>query len=275
MSNSGEQTTRRALRQSQSTILQATAEVAQLAARTAMQWYQRTLDVESKADGSPVTIADKEAERVAREWLAKNFPNDGLVGEEFGMERSHAARRWILDPIDGTKSFVRGVPLWGTLVACCEGDTVLAGAACFPAVNEMVVAAQGEGCWWNETRAHVSTIGVLNSATALTTDERFPDHPERRAQWRELASRAGIVRTWGDCFGYLLVATGRAEIMVDDIANPWDAAAVYPIITEAGGVFTAWDGANTAFGGSVIATNANIANATRGILFDHTIRSAS
>lgn len=259
---------------SQSTLLQATAEVAQLAARTAMQWYQRALDVESKADGSPVTIADTEAERAARAWLAEKFPDDGLVGEEFGAERSHATRRWILDPIDGTKSFVRGVPLWGTLVACCEGDTVLAGAACFPAVNELVVAAQGEGCWWNGARAHVSTINTLAHATALITDERFPDHPERRSQWRDLASRAGIVRTWGDCFGYLLVATGRAEIMVDDIANPWDAAAVYPIITEAGGVFTSWNGTDTAFGGSIIATNANIARVTRDILCDHTTQSA-
>lgn len=258
-------------RETQSTLLQATAEVAQLAAHTAMQWYRQTLDVESKADGSPVTIADREAERVARAWLAERFPNDGLVGEEFGEERPQAARRWILDPIDGTKSFVRGVPLWGTLVACCEGDTVLAGAACFPAVNEIVVAAQGEGCWWNDSRAQVSTVNTLAQSTALITDERFPDHPARRAQWRALAQRARIVRTWGDCYGYLLVATGRAELMVDDIANSWDAAAVYPIITEAGGVFTAWNGEDTAFGGSIIATNANIAAATRAILGDHNV----
>lgn len=270
MSSTGKQSKR----ESQSTLLQATAEVAQLAARTAMQWYQQAVDVESKADGSPVTIADKEAERVARAWLAKTFPNDGVMGEEFGTERSQAARRWILDPIDGTKSFVRGVPLWGTLVACCEGDTVLTGAACFPAVNEIVVAAQGEGCWWNESRAHVSTISALEHATALTTDERFRDQPERRVQWRDLAARTGIVRTWGDCFGYLLVATGRAEIMVDNTANAWDAAAVYPIITEAGGVFTAWDGTPTAFGGSAIATNANIARATREILRDPMPRAA-
>jgi histidinol phosphatase-like enzyme (inositol monophosphatase family) len=253
----------------QSLLLEATAEVAQLAARTAMRWYRRGVDVELKGDGSPVTIADREAERVAREWIAERFPADGLHGEEFGLERPDATRRWMLDPIDGTKSFVRGVPLWGTLIACCEGDTVLAGAACFPAVDELVVAAAGEGCWWNGTRAHVSTVDQLDRATALVTDDRFPDRPTRAAQWQQLASRVAVARSWGDCFGYLLVATGRAEIMVDDIVNPWDTAAIYPIITEAGGTFTAWDGTVTAFGTSAIATNAALSGATRALLYGH------
>ena len=212
--------------------------------------------METKGDGSPVTIADREAERVARAWLAERFPGDGMHGEEFGLERPEARRRWMLDPIDGTKAFVRGVPLWGTLIACCEGDTVLAGAACFPAVDELVAAASGEGCWWNGARAHVSSVSTLERATALITDERFPGQPVRREQWRALASRVSVARTWGDCYGYLLVATGRAEIMVDDIVNPWDTAAIFPIITEAGGVFTSWTGRVTAFGGDAIATNA-------------------
>ena len=251
-----------------SLLLEAVTEVSALAARTAMQWYRKGFDVEIKGDGSPVTIADREAERVAREWLTARFPQDGLHGEEFGLERADAPRRWILDPIDGTKAFVRGVPLWGTLIACCEGDTVLAGAACFPAVDELVAAAAGEGCWWNGARARVSNIDTLAQATALITDQRFPDQPERASQWRSLAAQAGVVRTWGDCYGYLLVATGRAEIMVDDIVNPWDTAAIYPLITEAGGHFTAWDGTVTAFGGSAIATNAGVANATRAVLHE-------
>jgi histidinol-phosphatase len=254
-----------------SILLEAAAEVAELAARTAMRWYRgstQSMQVETKGDGSPVTVADREAERVAREWIAERFPDDGIMGEEFGETRPDARRRWILDPIDGTKSFVRGVPLWGTLVACCEGETVLAGAACYPAVDELVVAAPGEGCWWNGRRASVSSVADLAQATALVTDDRFPDSPARAAQWMALASRAGIARTWGDCYGYLLVATGRAEIMVDDIVNPWDAAALQPIITEAGGVFTAWNGTATAFGGSAIATNAALADATRHYLHE-------
>ena len=255
-------------RTSTSLLLQAAADVAQIAARTAMQWYGTGVDVEIKGDGSPVTIADREAERVAREWIATHFPDDGVQGEEFGVYRPEARRQWILDPIDGTKAFVRGVPLWGTLIACCEGDTVLAGAACYPAVNELVAAAAGEGCWWNGVRTYVSPIDTLSRATALVTDDCFLERPMRGERWRALASQAGVVRTWGDCYGYLLVATGRAEIMVDDIVNPWDAAAIFPLISEAGGRFTAWDGTVTAFGGDIIATNAGVADATRIVLYD-------
>jgi fructose-1,6-bisphosphatase/inositol monophosphatase family enzyme len=164
---------------SPSLLLEAVSDVAQLSAKTAMQWYRRTIEVETKGDGSPVTIADREAERVAREWLAARFPADGVHGEEFGLERAEAPRRWIIDPIDGTKAFVRGVPLWGTLVACCEGDTVLAGAACFPAVDELIAAAPGEGCWWNGVRTRVSSVSTLAESTALITDDRFVEHPHR------------------------------------------------------------------------------------------------
>jgi histidinol phosphatase-like enzyme (inositol monophosphatase family) len=249
-------------------LLQAATEVAEYAARVAMRWYGAGVAVETKADGSPVTIADREAEREARAWIEARFPHDGLLGEEFDDVRPHATRRWIFDPIDGTKAFVRGVPLWGTLVACCEGETVLAGAACYPAVGETVSAAPGEGCWWNGARASVSTTGKLRTATALITDSRFLERPHRRDPWNALAAEVAVCRTWGDCYGYLLVATGRAEIMVDDIMNPWDSAALHPIITEAGGRFSDWRGRDTAFGGDVIATNAALANATRRFLLE-------
>ena len=251
-----------------SQLLQAAAEVAQLAARKAMRWYRTSVDVETKSDGSPVTIADREAERAARTWLAERFPSDSILGEEFGVERAGARRRWVIDPIDGTKAFVRGVPLWGTLIACTEGDTVLAGAACFPALDELVAAAPGEGAWWNGSRTRVSSVDSLEHATALVTDDRFPQAPSRVERWRTLASRVAVARTWGDCYGYLLVATGRAEIMIDDIVSPWDTAALHPIITEAGGRFTSWSGVDTAFGGDAIATNAGVADATRALLMD-------
>jgi histidinol phosphatase-like enzyme (inositol monophosphatase family) len=249
-------------------LLQAVAEVSQVAARKAMRWYRTSVDVETKSDGSPVTIADREAERVAREWLSERFPADSIVGEEFGVERPDARRRWLIDPIDGTKAFVRGVPLWGTLIACAEGATVLAGAACFPALDELIAAAPGEGAWWNGSRARASGVNTLEQATALITDDRFTQSPARGERWRALASRVGVARTWGDCYGYLLVATGRAEIMIDDIVNQWDTAALLPIITEAGGRFTSWSGAETAFGGDAIATNAGVADATRALLID-------
>ena len=242
------------------------AELARITGTVALRHYRSNLTVETKPDGSPVTVADRAAETAARAWVQARFPQDGVLGEELGEERPGATRRWIIDPIDGTKSFVRGTPLWGSLVALCEGERVLAGAAYFPAVNELVAAAPGAGCWWNGSRCRVSPVSTVAEATVLTTDERFPERPERAAGWRALARSAAVSRTWGDCFGYLLVATGRAEVMCDGMMSVWDAAALQPIIEEAGGVFTDWLGAATAFGGSAIATNHLVASEARALL---------
>lgn len=246
--------------------LNAVAEIATLAGDFAMSHYRNSLDVDLKRDGSPVTIADRGAEQLARSWIEERFPDDGILGEEFGDVRPDAKRRWIIDPIDGTKSFIRRVPLWGTLIAVAEGDSVLAGCAYFPAIDETIAAALGEGCFWNGTPCSVSSQNAIDGSTVLTTDDRFPFRIDRAAAWHTLAGRAGVARTWGDCYGYLLVATGRAEVMLDDIVAPWDAAALYPIVTEAGGVFTDWLGNPTPFGGDVIATNAALARSVRQIL---------
>jgi histidinol-phosphatase len=244
------------------------AELARLTGDIALRHYRSHLTVEIKADGSPVTAADRAAEQAARDWVGRHFPQDGILGEEFGEERAGARRRWVIDPIDGTKSFVRGTPLWGSLVALCEGETVLAGAAYFPAVGELIAAAPSAGCWWNGSRCAVSTVASLERSTVLTTDERFRERPARRAAWERLASSAALSRSWGDCFGYLLVATGRAEVMCDAVMSPWDSAALHPIIREAGGVFTDWDGRDTALGGSAIATNLLLAATVREQLSD-------
>ena len=242
------------------------AELARITGMVALRHYRTNLTVERKADGSPVTIADRAAETAARAWVQSRFPQDGVLGEELGEERPGAPRRWIIDPIDGTKSFVRGAPLWGSLVALCEGERVLAGAAYFPAVDELVAAAPGAGCWWNGSRCRVSSVAALADATVLTTDERFSERPERATGWRALARAASVSRTWGDCFGYLLVATGRAEVMCDGTMSVWDAAALQPIIEEAGGVFTDWLGVPTVFGGSAVATNRLLADEVRAVL---------
>jgi histidinol-phosphatase len=252
--------------ESANSLAGAVEQVARLAGDMALRHYKSSLVVESKADGSPVTIADRNAEQSARAWIERNFPDDGILGEELGITRPDARRRWILDPIDGTKTFVRGVPLWGTLVAVCEGDEILAGSAYFPALDEMLVAARGDGCWWNGARCRVSSVDALSEATVLTTDERFADGGGQLAGWRNLSGKAAIARTWGDCYGYLLVATGRAEVMVDGIVSPWDAAALMPIVEEAGGVFTDWKGTRTAFGGSAVATNRGVAIESRLLL---------
>ena len=248
-----------------SNLLEAVSEVARVAGSIAMKHYRTGVAVDLKADGSPVTIADRDAERGARDWIARRFPKDGIVGEELETVNEGAGRRWIIDPIDGTRSFVRGVPLWGTLVAVCEGADVIAGAAFYPAVDELIAAVIGEGCWWNGARARVSSVERISDSLVMTT-EGFMSSASRRAGWDRMASTAAMSRGWGDCYGYLLVATGRAEVMVDPIVNEWDVAALLPCITEAGGVFTSWDGGVTAFGGSAIATNGAVAAEARALI---------
>lgn len=252
-------------------LLEAAIELAKTTGAVALDHYKRhargqRLDIETKADGSPVSVADRAAEEAARDFIRKYFPTDGILGEELGEERPGAARRWCIDPIDGTKSFLAGAPLWGSLVALVEGETVLAGAAYFPATSELVAASPGSGCITEGAPPGVSGVADLSHATVLTTDERFPDAPECVEPWRDLAARSRIARTWGDCFGYYLVATGRAELMTDGKLSPWDAACFLPIIEEAGGVFTDWSGKRTAFGRGVIATNKALASELRGAL---------
>jgi histidinol-phosphatase len=247
-------------------LLEAVSDVARAAGAVALRHFKSTLTVECKPDGSPVTIADRGAEQCARDWIRARFPDDGIFGEELGTVRQEARRRWIIDPIDGTKSFVRGVPLWGTLVAVCEGDDVLAGAASFPALGEIVCAAVDHGTWWNGARCAVSTVSRIDDATVLTTDHRFSRTPERVEGWRRIASRASVARDWGDCYGYFLVATGRAEVMLDGILADWDTAALFPVIREAGGVFTDCAGRQTPFGRSAVATNAALAAEARALL---------
>ena len=247
-------------------LMQAAGEAAAIAATFAMQYYRTGIAVETKGDGSPVTIADRGAEERVRAWISERFPGDAVLGEEFGDSAGTTGRRWIVDPIDGTKAFVRGVPLWGSLVAVVEGDTVLAGAANFPGVGESLVAANGCGCWHNGSRTRVSTVDSLAAGTVLITDPRTNRAPITATGWDRLSRAAAVCRSWGDAYGYLLVATGRAEVMIDPIANPWDVACFQPIITEAGGVFSAISGALTPFGGNAIATNAALAREARALL---------
>ena len=247
-------------------LLEAVTDLARLTGQVALRHYRTGLAVETKRDGSPVTVADRAAEEAARAWISARYPNDSILGEEFGSAGDQSAQRWIIDPIDGTKTFVRGVPLWGTLIAVARGETVLAGAIYCPAVDELVAAAVGEGCWWNGVRARVSECVDLDKATLLVTDDRFRSHPERGERWRALAERASVVRTWGDCYGYVLVATGRAEMMVDHLMSPWDAAALVPVIREAGGEYSDWAGRVTPFGDGAMATNAALASVLRGAL---------
>lgn len=256
------------------TYLQAVAEVARIAGDVALGHYRRHVTVETKSDGSPVTVADRTAEETARQWIEQRFPNDGLLGEEFPDVRSNAARRWIIDPIDGTKSFVRDVPLWGTLVAVADGDEIIAGAAYFPVVSEIIAAATGCGCWWNDAESHVSSVSDLPKALILTSATPFSGDSNLTRRWNDLEQLTAASRTWGDCFGYLMVATGRAEVMADPVLSAWDIAPFLPIISEAGGIITDFRGSVTAFGRSAIATNGALGIAVRDVLLDSNGRDA-
>jgi histidinol-phosphatase len=247
-------------------LLDFAVEVAWRAGRATLAHYQTGIAAETKADSTPVTDADRAAEHTMRRLIGTRFPADSILGEEEGETKKGADRRWIVDPIDGTRTFVRGVPLFGVMLALeYEADVVL-GVLHFPALDETVYAARGHGCWWNGRRALVSDTTFLRDALVTTTDIENIERHNRTAGWDALRTRAGLSRTWGDCYGYALVATGRAEAMLDPELAIWDAAALAPIIEEAGGVFTDWDGAPGYRVKSAVATNAALAQEIRRLL---------
>ncbi len=254
------------MREPPRSLLEFAVEVAWRVGRVSLAHYQTGVVAETKPDASPVTIADRAAEQLARELIEARFPRDGIVGEEFGEARAGAPRRWIVDPIDGTRSFVRGVPLYGVLLAVEDDGEPVLGVIHFPAMSETVYAVQGEGCWWDGRRALVSDTTELAEALVLTTSYEGIEQTGRTAAWNRVRSKVAQARTWGDCYGHALVATGRAEAMFDASMSIWDAAALKPIIEEAGGVFTDWSGQATHIGGSAVSTNAALAREIRSLL---------
>jgi histidinol phosphatase-like enzyme (inositol monophosphatase family) len=231
------------------------------AGRLTLRYFQQdNYEVERKSDASPVTIADRSAEQLLRERIAAAFPTDGVIGEEFGTTSGTSGFNWILDPIDGTKSFIHGVPLYGTLIGVEHQGRCHAGVIFMPALDEGVYASAGQGAWHFRgssppTPARVSRKAKLSDGLFVTSAVDTYDQRGAAAAFIALQNAAYITRTWGDCYGYLLVATGRAELMVDPIMNLWDAAALQPILEEAGGTFTDWQGNATIHAGESIGTN--------------------
>lgn len=207
----------------------------------------QTLGIESKADDSPVTIADRGAETLMREALAQEFPEDGILGEEFDDVESRNGYRWILDPIDGTKPFIYGVPLFGTLVGIEFDGRMVAGVCRLPALDEVMYAEEGQGAWWKignsaPRRAAASGEHHLANARLIFTEPTFDIRCGRGEVLPQLLRKVRIARGWGDCFGHMLVATGRADLAIDPQMSPWDIAALIPIVREAGGSCTDWKG---------------------------------
>jgi histidinol-phosphatase len=235
--------------------------VAREAGELTLRYFLKTdLQVDLKQDASPVTIADREAEQLVRARVAAAFPDDGILGEEFGEQSGKSGFRWIIDPIDGTKSFIHGVPLYAVLIGIEHEQESRVGVIHIPALNEMIYAAVGQGAWHcvgekSPQRAKVSSRANLAEGLFCTSD---PANFRQRGAWdfyERLCLATRISRTWGDAYGYLLVATGRAEVMVDPIMSIWDAAALFPILQEAGGTYTDWQGRPTIHTGEGLATN--------------------
>jgi len=224
--------------------------------RITLGYFQRTVQTERKADNTPVTIADQQAEQRLRELINEQWPDHGIVGEEYGQSASNSPFTWIIDPIDGTKSFISGVPLYSNLLALTDGEKALIGIAHFPALGETIYAVRDEGCFWNGRRARVSDVDQLSDAVLLTSGLNY--FGGKTAAWERLVSSSYTQRTWGDAYGYFLAATGRAEVMVDPAMYIWDSAPFQVIMEEAGGTFTDWKGRPTIHGNESIATNGDL-----------------
>jgi histidinol-phosphatase len=223
-----------------------------------LQYFLKKPETSTKSDGSYVTIADRQAESYLRRRIAETFPDDGILGEEEGESHGRSGRRWIVDPIDGTFAFVHGVPFYGVLIAIeIEGEMAV-GVINIPALGEIVSAAKGLGCFFNGEPARVSSTAELKDALLLSTSFSACARYGFGRAAEVLQSRARASRTWGDCYGYVLVATGRADVMLDPVMNLWDCAPLLPIMEEAGGTFTDWRGVRTASGGNSIATNGKL-----------------
>jgi len=246
--------------------------IAREAGQITLEFFRRDdLAVERKADASPVTIADRQAEQHLRERIAEEFPGDGILGEEFPEKPGTNNYRWILDPIDGTKSFIHGVPLYGTLVGVEHQGQSVAGVIHIPPLAETVYGALGQGAWYiggGKARrpARVSKHPKLAESLFLTSEVASFDAVQRRDAYDRLQAASRLTRTWGDCYAYLMVAIGRADVVVDPLMNPWDACALLPIIEEAGGTFTDWKGERTIYSGQGVATNGLVRDEVLAIL---------
>jgi len=239
-------------------ILDFAVEAAQRARAYTLGFFQAGTPYELKADRSPVTIADRGAEERLRQRIEAAFPTHGILGEEFGEKAGSTPARWILDPIDGTFSFISGVPLYSVLVGFEWQGQMLAGVIHLPALRETVYAARGLGCWCNGRRARVSDVGELSQARLSVTSAKLFEEQGRLDVYHRLRAACAAERGWPDAYGYACVATGRVDIMLDPVMSIWDNAALLPIVTEAGGTFSDWSGRATHTASEPLATNGRL-----------------
>ena len=234
----------------------------QVDAQTMARFKALDLHVESKPDHTPVTDADRSAEEIIRGQLSRSRGRDAVLGEELGAT-GHGSRRWIVDPIDGTKNFVRGVPVWATLIALAEGDEIVVGVVSAPALGRRWWAAQGTGAWTGRslssaTRLQVSGVRDIADASMSYSSLSGWEERGRLPHFLDLSRQAWRTRAYGDFWSYMLVAEGAVDIAVEPELELYDMAALVPIVTEAGGRFTSLAGVDGPFGGNAAVTNGHL-----------------
>lgn len=210
------------------------------AGKLTLAWFQGTAGFELKSDDSPVTAADRAAERRLRERIELAFPGEAVLGEEEGGVTGR--NQWVIDPIDGTKSFVCGVPLYAVLLSYEDAEGPQVGVSYFPALDWLVYAERGRGAFANGRPIRVSQVTQLNQVVVCSGAHRSMEQYSRNEGFQKIARQVMATRTWGDAYGHCLVASGRAQAMVDPVVAPWDLSAVGLIVEEAGGKFTDFSG---------------------------------
>lgn len=220
--------------------------------------FDGTFDVEIKADQSPVTIADRNAEALIRKMVGRHFPGDGFLGVEFGDEPNTTGYRWVIDPIDGTKSFIRKVPIWGTLIGLEYLGEPIGGAVYVPTMNLMYHAIRGNGAYRDSTRIRVSDVAQLTDAHMCYSSVNWFTKAGREQQFLDLAGKVSRSRGFGDFYGFMLVAQGSFDFMIDTGVHEWDIAALIPIVEEAGGRMTNWDNQVTIDRPDTLASNGKL-----------------
>lgn len=234
-----------------------TKHLAELSGSVIRNYFRTDIKIDSKSDSSPVTIADKKAEELMREEIMKKFPNHGIIGEEFGEYNPSAEYQWVLDPIDGTKSFICGTVTFGTLIALLKNGKPVLGVINQPVLNEFLFG-DNYIAELNDTKVNVRDCNNLSDAVLLTTDHLNIKKYQDINNFNNLIEKVKLYRNWGDCYGYYLVATGYADIMIDPVMNIWDFMALIPVIRGAGGVITDYNGNDPVTGNSIIASSKGI-----------------
>jgi myo-inositol-1(or 4)-monophosphatase len=227
------------------------------AGKVTLEYFNKGIQHDMKADATPVTVADRSAEEFIRREIEKTYPAHAIVGEEYGEKAGEGNPfRWIIDPIDGTKSFIKGVPFYSVLIGLEIEGVARVGAACFPALDEVLYAADGLGAWCNDKRVHVSDVDDMKKAVFTFTSWSGFRTKKRLDIFENLHRDCFIGRGWGDAYGVYLVATGRTEIHVEPVVALWDVAPFPPIFREAGGYFGSWSGEEGHTHGNALAVNA-------------------